>query len=259
MKTILFLLIVALFVGSDLGQNKSLEDLTLKLVVLKSKVLPMEPLAFELSLENRTISPVPFDSCFSLSSVSLEIKKPDGKVVTPSQVSFVSRGYHCGRILGPNLMPGTKRKTAELYGFEHYKYFSKPGEYKVRAVIKSGEMAVSSEWFDITVVEPMGTDKHAYEYLAKNMQDNPKEFMPFTLWQTKESRDVREEFVMNYPSTVYADYVRYELGRGFFEKEKMKSVSYFRAIDKGFVYAEDVAEQIEMLESQLKNPYRTQY
>src|SRR5438552_19208453 len=86
-KNVLLLTIIAILSFGASGQK--FENLTFSLTALKSEVLPLEPIPFKLMLTNNTGAPVTVNGSlsFNTASVGLEIKKPNGKIVAPSQLS----------------------------------------------------------------------------------------------------------------------------------------------------------------------------
>src|SRR5687768_10801013 len=90
-KNVLLLFIITILGAAASGQNAggNFEDLTLTLIATKSEVLPLEPIAFKVTVTNDTQTPIKIDGglSFSTSSVGMEIKKPSGKKVTLSQLS----------------------------------------------------------------------------------------------------------------------------------------------------------------------------
>ena len=247
MKNTILLLIITVLSFSAFGQDKGkFEDLTVSLTVLKSEVLPIEPIAFKVIVANNSQLPITITSglSFSTSSVGLEIKKPDGKTVVPTQLSHVRARI----IFSPkDLKSGEDMESTEVFDFKTQTYFGKPGQYQVRAIYKSDGKQIYSDWINLTLTDPVGTDKAAYDFLSKKMQ---KTYSPFTSWNTEEL----EEFLLNFAGSGYANHVHYRLGERYFEKEKDKSEEQFRAISDGtFVYADQVSERLKKLESQKKN------
>lgn len=225
--------------------------MTLSLTPLKSKVLQMEPVPFRVALVNNTEAPIAaaVSINFSSRSVKLEIMKPNGKVVVPEGLSGMNVRVF-PQLFPREIAPGNRIETTQLFDTGHFQFFSKAGEYQVRAsVTNSDGKEVYSEWMSLTIAEPVFLDKEAYEYLLKQMEKRPDDFVPFNKWGVEDM----EEFVRQFPTTAYADYVRYVLGRNFFEKEKVKSENYFRAIDKDFVFADEIKHNLKKLEGQKKN------
>jgi len=245
MKKILLLTIIAILSFSAFGQRK-FENLTLSLTALKSEVLPLEPIPFKLMLTNNTGASVTVDGSlsFKTASVGLEIKKPNGKIVTPTQLSNVS-----GRtiFLPKDISAGEAMESTQVFDFMSQAYFDKAGEYQVRASYKNGAgKLIKSEWVNLTIAEPRGMDKAAYELLSKKVS---RTYSPFTSWETEDL----EEFVLQHPGTTYANYARYRLGERYFERDKEKAEAQFRQIqDSNFIYFQDVSEKLKKLEQQLK-------
>src|SRR5258708_31960163 len=131
-KNLLPLLIITILGIGVYGQNKSFDELTFNLDTPKPQVLPLEPIPFTLTLANNTNAPVTVDGSlsFNTASVGLEIKKPNGKIVTPTQLSNV-RGR---TIFLPKEIPvGEGMESTQVFDFMSQAYFDKAGEYQVRA------------------------------------------------------------------------------------------------------------------------------
>src|SRR5438105_3631351 len=102
-KNVLLLTIIAILSFGASGQK--FENLTFSLTALKSEVLPLEPIPFILTLANNTDAPVTVETALSFKwgGLRLEIKKPNGKVIVPTQNTYVA-----GRmiILPKDIAPG---------------------------------------------------------------------------------------------------------------------------------------------------------
>lgn len=247
-KNVLVLFVITILGGAAFGQEGrgKFEDLTLTLVAAKGEVLPLEPIVFEVAVRNDSQRPIRVDGglSFNTSSVGLEIKKPNGKTVTPSGLSH----FRTRTIFRPrDLATGDSMESSEIFDFKTQTYFGTPGRYQVRATYKNGAgKRIFSEWADLTLIEPVGTEKAAYDFLYKKMQGT---YFPFTAWKDEEL----EDFVLNYPGTGYANHARYRLGEGYFEREKEKAEEHFRAItDSTFVYAGQVNAKLKKLEERKK-------
>lgn len=247
MKKNFFLLLILLLGSSAFGQKNSFDALTLNLTALKSQVLPLEPIPFGLALENKTDAPITMETSLSFAggAVSFEVKKPDGKVIVPTQNTFAS-----GRtiIFPKDILPGEKMESTQSFEFKIQDYFGAVGEYKVRATLSNKDgKAVRSKWVNISVDEPTLTDKTAYEYLKKKLDKHAQNFLPFTAWNSEEL----EEFALQNPGTTYANYARYTLGRRYFDYEKERAEQQFRQIqDPNFIYAREVSEKLKKLEQE---------
>jgi hypothetical protein len=249
---ILFIAITVLCV-SGFGQSRSFSDLTLDLAPHKPTVLQMEPIPFRIALVNNTDAPVPgvaVSIYFNSRAVKLEIRQPNGKVVVPEGLS----GLHARifpELFPRELEPGGKIEATQVFDTGHYLFFGKAGEYQVRASVTNGDRrVVQSDWMNLTVAKPVGLEKDAYNYLLTNMKKRPDNYVPFNKW----SIDEMEEFVLQYPGTVYSDYVRYALVGWYFDRDKVRTESHLRQInEKDFVYARDVSSKLKKLEEQKKN------
>jgi hypothetical protein len=246
-KCILLLTILLVFVAGTFGQNK-FGKLTFELSALKTTVLLLEPIPFKLTVTNNTDAPVTVHHglSFSTGTVSLEIRPPNGKTVTPAQLSYLQ-----GRTFSipKELASAESVEANEVFEFKLQNYFGKPGEYQVRATFhdKVGK-SIRSGWTPLTVKAPTGMDLDAFEYISKKSERNPGNGMPFTSWKT----DELEEFVMLHPRTTYANFARYGLGLLYESwRENDKAEAHFRQIeDSTFVHALDVKERLKKLEQQ---------
>jgi hypothetical protein len=196
-KNLLLLLILTILGGSVYGQNKSFDELAFNIAALKPRVLPLEPISFTLTLANNTSAPVTVETALSFKwgGVRLEIRKPNGKVIVPTQNSYLM-----GRtiILPRDIHPGEKLESAEVFGFKIQNYFGQVGEYQVRATLNNKDgKAVRSGWVTINVEEPTSSDKIAYDDLKKKLDKHRDNFAPFVTWDS----DELEEFVLQHPGT----------------------------------------------------------
>jgi hypothetical protein len=247
-KNVLVLFIMAILSAAAFGQDVkgNFEDLTLTLIAAKSEVLPLVPIDFKVAVTNNSRTPIKVDGrlSFSTSSVGMEIKKPNGKTVTPNGLSHV----RARSIFFPkDLAAGESMESSEVFDFKTQTYFGTPGRYQVRVSYKNGGgQKIFSDWIEVTLIEPLGTEKAAYDFLYKKMQ---KTHFPFTYWSTEEL----EDFVLKYAGTGYSNYARYTLGEHYFDHERDKAEEQFRAItDSTFVYAEQVNAKLKKLENQKK-------
>jgi len=251
MKKNLLLLLITTILGIGVyGQNKSFDELTFNLDTLKPQVLPLEPIPFRLTLANNTDAPITVETALSFQwgGLRLEIKKPNGKVVVPTQNSFLT-----GRmiIIPKDISPAEKLESTEVFEFKIQDYFGQVGEYQIRARLSNKDgKTVRSGWVSINIEEPTSSDKIAYDYLKKRLDKHTNNSAPFIAWDT----DELEGFVLQHPGTTYANYARYSLGERYFERDKEKAEAQFRQIrDSTFFYAKEVAEKLKKLESQLQN------
>jgi hypothetical protein len=243
-KSILLLTLFLLFNFSALAQNR-FEELTFAFDVLKTKVLPLEPIPFRLTVKNNTGAPATVDTAlsFSTNSVTLEIKKPNGKTVAPTQLSYL-----LGRSISfpKELAPADSIDVNQVFDFKLQTYFGKPGEYQVRATFrnKAGK-SIRSGWVPLTVEEPTGTELSAFEYISKKSQRDPGGML-FTSWKPEDL----EQLILLHPRSPYADYARYGLGLLYESwQENDKAEGHFRQIqDSTFVHTEDVKERLKKLE-----------
>jgi hypothetical protein len=206
----------------------------------------LEPIAFKVAVTNNSQTPIKVDGglSFSTSLVGMEIKNPNGKTVTTNQLSHV----RARTIFRPkDLATGDRMESSEVFDFKTQTYFGTPGRYQVRATYKNGAgKRIFSEWVDVTLIEPVGNEKAAYDFLYGKMRNTSN---PFTSWST----DELEEFVLNYAGTGYSNHARFQLGERYFEREKEQAEEHFRAItDSTFVYSEQVRERLRKLEDQKK-------
>lgn len=253
MKNILLLLVlVAVFGLTTYGQNRSFNELSFNLSVLKSEVVPLEPISLKLTLENRTDKPITVDTSllFSVHSVTLEIKQPGGKIIKPSQLSSLNSRV----FVQPKDIPsGDKMESSQLFGFHLNEYMGQVGEYKIRASFRNKEdKMVRSNWVSVTVAEPAMTDASAYQYITEKTKTGGSDFQlgAFYEWSPEEM----EAFLMRFPETTYAIYVQYSLGECYFEKEKARAAEHFRALINApnFIFANEVNEKLKKLDQQLK-------
>jgi hypothetical protein len=251
-KNTLLFTFVLLLSANVFGQQAkgSFDALTLRLTALKANVVQMEPIPFKLELVNNTEIPVAgvgVSIDFASRSTKLEIKQPNGKIRTPGGLSSKISGMPLAHLVPREIAPGDKIETRDVYNSGHWNFLGKPGEYQIRASITNfDDKTVYSDWVKVTVSEPVSFEKAAYDYLMKRMNEHPP-FAPFN----NSTIDELEEFVAQYPGTIYADYFRYSLYQGYREKDKVKAENHLRAIqDKNFFYAKEISDDLKWLEGQ---------
>lgn len=187
-------------------QFGSFEQLTLTLDILKDKVFPLEPLVFQVSLDNKTAKPIMGAPCLRPlcgGYFKLYVAKPGEPMQLVDPLSWDSAGIITN--YGP-IAPGAHFQERWTYDVGLDDYFYEPGVYHLKAVIpgQEGEKDLESSLAVLKVEEPAGVDKLAFEYVREKHPNNPSRY-----WLGSG----REELVLLFPDTAYGLHAAYRQGQ----------------------------------------------
>ena len=187
-------------------QFGSFDQLTLTLDIPKDQVFPLEPLVFQVSLDNKTAKPIMGAPCLRPlcgGYFKLYVAKPGESIQLVDPLSWDSAGIITN--YGP-IAPGAHFQDRWTYDVGLDDYFYEPGVYHLKVVIpgKEGEKDLESSLAVLHVVEPGGVDKLAFEYVRDKHPSQPSRFWFGT---------GREELILLFPSTTYGLHAAYRQGQ----------------------------------------------
>lgn len=247
-KRILLLTIIGLLGFATIGQTaqeKSFNDLTFKFTAVRSQVLPLEPIAFKVGLENNTDVPISVETNFSFSAgyISLEVKTPDGKINKVTHLSPLSGQFV---LVSEEFKPGNKRERNEILSARVHEIFAEPGEYQIRATLKNNDgKALRSPWTSVSVAQLSEIDRNAYTQIRSRIDKDSLESISFAKW----TPDELEEFIILNADTRYADYARFTLGVRHEKSQPDKAEMHLRKVRKDFVNYRIVKDMLDNLEN----------
>jgi hypothetical protein len=239
------------------------EKMSFEVELNKNSYLPLEPIYAKFKFSNQTGAP-------------LAIERPQFLVDSKLRVSFKDKLSEFNRLTlstgRPQPMPG------EIPVFQHgdvYErgyilntglegFFPEPGSYQIQFVLYSpdgGTKSIVSNLIEITIENPRGIDKEAFEFLNKYKNETL-----FFGGEKGNGQFLLETFVNKYSESVYGEYAIYQLGLAYrykneidkaqVEFEKIKSSKNKYIADIANESLEDVARTKAYLEKmkQQKQP-----
>lgn len=241
-----FFMVGLVTVAQDHGVKEKTEDgfenMTFQVVLDKDTYILMEPAYVKLKFSNQTQKPQTTYPPFFPSDTAIRVNS-DGKV-REFTFAFVSFGK-------PNpffpivYQPGAVYE--EVLNLNTNGFFPVPGNYQVQFVLggAAGAKTISSNIINVTITEPLGLDKEAYEFLKKYEKSNI-----FLGWihvapGEKSMIPTLEEFVFHYSQTPYGDLAIYHLGRKYQSKGDLdKAMAEFEKLKfSNKKYIADLADQ----------------
>lgn len=94
-------------------------------------------------------------------------------------------------------------------------FFAKPGKYQIQFILESGDKPdrLTSAIFEITVKQPTGIDKEAFDFLRRNKFVEGSSDLFFFKGRNNEDRlNLLETFVDKYGTSIYGEYAILSLG-----------------------------------------------
>lgn len=237
-----------------LGQNAkyTVEDdfslLTLDLTTNKQNILPFEPLLVNLKLENTTSKSIRGHSKldFSRKFVEFLVTDQEGNPIRIPGRSPVT--CKCTLPEQISIQPGQRFEKEEVF-YNFHEAFSKPGIYKIQAVLKNLERdaEIKSNQVSIRIIELSSLEKDAYNFLKDKVKRNK-----FFFAGVGES-DAYDKLEILFPGTLYSDYASYFVGIRYLEqKQYVEAKGHFNRISKreGFVFDDDLRKEENKLKEQ---------
>jgi hypothetical protein len=207
--------------GSDFS------DLTLRVTSTKEEFVQLEPIPIVLSVSNETKEPIIGHSALSFASnfVKLLVTNDVGETYQISNLSPLTSGtFAAPRAINP----GEKLEVQEVLAFQLDKNFSRPGKYRLQAVLYDGkrQREIKSNAIEIQILAPEGASLEALKYIQK-LGAASYFFSGAGFPSREKARAALEQFAVRYTTTAYADYAAYLLGELYFYDE-----DYQRAQDQ---------------------------
>lgn len=117
-----------------------------------------------------------------------------------------------------HIRPGETVNSTLLLSYNLPEMFPSPGSYLVRVALPasaSGSFGIISNPLAITIKEPEGIDKKAYDFIMRNWAHRyyPVLFSWDPEFKTEDGRTILEEFVQRYSQSIYGERAILELGR----------------------------------------------
>ncbi|MDQ3798461.1 MAG: tetratricopeptide repeat protein [Acidobacteriota bacterium] len=229
--------------------------LSFSIETTKNQFLWAEPIPLILNFENGTGKYIKgqIDLSFSSARVKVFVEKPD-KTVTEIKPLSLSKGGILGELEQP-ASPSVKYQRKEILHYDLEKFFSSPGEYKIRAELCSQicqdlpVSKISSNFITINIVKPEGIDYEAYRAL----KSHPDIFSRYQKDKVEDYKKSLIEFISKYGRTPYADYVAFDLARIYlFFKEYDKAQSCLERISSNFVLMDEVNKDFKLINKRLR-------
>lgn len=221
-----FLLVPLVSYSQEAEGSRINPDMSLTIVLERTVYFRLEPIQINSSFTNDTAIPQTTVIPNYTNNGILIVKSDDGKE-SSNQLSVV-------RVFGPSFPVTFQRsKGAEKeINFETRldEIFPRAGIYELKlAVLGSEGKLIESNSVEITIREPEGSDKAAFEFIQKNKAH--QQFPVLFTWnihkKNEAGKTLLEEFVSKHGESVYGDYAILHLARYYratkqFEKAKIE-------------------------------------
>lgn len=214
MKKIIALFIVifclGIFFQSSNAQEKGkdgFEKMTFEVKFDKKNYFPVEPVFAKFKFSNQTQNLIVADNPNFLSESKVRINV-DGKVREISSLnSITGGGIRFPRTFKPNDFYESEELLGPTFGWN----FTEPGNYQLQFILRSsdGSKTIASNVIDITIENPTGIDKEAFDFMKKH-----KDFFGLSSWvyAGEDRENLLETFVNNYSQSVYGELAISSLG-----------------------------------------------
>ena len=201
--------VAVLFVSTACASLGRFETLTLTASVPDREFLVLEPIPFNLELENRTGRGVRGHTAleFLARHVALDIQ-PEGS--SPYRVDNLTSVVALVDIAGRIIKPGEKREVTEVLGFGLTQILPRPGRYAIHVVLHGIDRQdeLTSNAVSIVVREPDRFEREAQDQI----QSSGIARDIFTPRGLEERRPYLEEIAERFGDTPYGDYANLLLG-----------------------------------------------
>ena len=258
-------MVAVLFIGfptQDQRRSASVagefQNFTLSLATPKTRYLELQPIPIVITLKNETEAPLVGHRVleFGTAYLRLYVDRGDG----PHEVRPLSLLIKDVIANSREFKPGEEVKTTERLNLKLNEVFPKPGTYQLHARLNSseGKESVTSQPIEVEIVQPVGLDAQALEFIRNN--DEPAYF--FTGLRTirqPEKLQLLENFVAVYGQSAYADEATFLLGQvQFARREYQKARTIFEGLSKrsDYVFAGQASEYLRRIEREEKRKER---
>lgn len=248
--------LIAVAQDQNLGQNRVVDDfenMSFQVALEKDTYLLFEPLYATFRFSNQTGKPqTTYIPVFLRESTLIinfngsikEYYPLNTNIPIPFRFPGVSR-------------PGAVYEEEGILSSMLDLWFPEPGSYQLQFVLRSidGAKTISSNTIELTIAEPRGLEKEAYEFLKIH-----EKYAGLFFWVhvEKDNLPYLEEFVSKYSQTPYGELAIYHLGAAYkwngdldkaqAEFEKLKSSKRKSIADEAEKALNDVKERKALLQ-----------
>lgn len=253
---LLFIVIFSLFTLFQENKNTKINaqqlstNLTFEVSTSQVEYVLREPIQFNLRLSNNTVSPVKAGTRLSLRDTNFLVIGENGDTTRWEINKYISDGSPSGIIEIP---PNKNLETENLLnGSLAEKIFSHSGQYRLKLeyvyenYIPERETIRSvSNLLTITISEPQGVNKRAYDYL-KDVFESARQ-------KGESLQELRQFFVDNFNTSVYAKYIIVDLAIMYRGTEDAKAERELcKIVNINFFYSKQVKNNLSEIANKLR-------
>lgn len=108
-------------------------------------------------------------------------------------------------------------------------FFPQPGTYAIRLLLTGSEgKLLRSNQVKLTILEPKGIDKEAFDFIQKNKANNSYQIL--FAWNNdiklENGKTLLEEFVSKYSASIYGEIAIYQLGNYYFGNHELEKAKF---------------------------------
>jgi hypothetical protein len=252
---------VVVFAQTPAVREKDKDDfkkMSFEVALNKDSYLPFEPILAKFRFSNQTeFAQTTYNPVF-LQESKIRINFND-KITEYNTLSLItSKPFRLPAIYQPGHVYEQEELLSTMLGV----FFPEPGNYEIQFILSSSDAAesIASNSIHITIENPTGIDKEAYDFLKKH-----EKFAGLFAWASEEKNGVAllENFVSRYGESNYGNLAIYNLGviyqakdeldKAQIEFEKVKSGNNKIIADSANKALSDIAKRKIYLEK-LKQP-----
>lgn len=241
-------------VAQETGQD-DFENMTLRVELNKKAYLLLEPVFVKFSFSNETGTVRQAAVPSFLRESALKVGS-EGEFTVFEHLSSMGGGpaVRFPSVFKPNEVVTEEGVLGPPFAGT---FFPGPGSYQLRFVLRSsgGAKTIESNLIEITISEPEGEDKEAFDYLAKH-----KEFFGLSSWvpRGEEDRAVLETFVKEYGLSAYGELAAASLGSFYLARGDLdKAEAEFNKLklSPNRIVAEEAKHSLEEIAKRKAGPY----
>lgn len=230
------LLVLSLLVGLGItyparqeGQSKpalDFSDLSFEITVLnKSDFVRLEPIPIRLMLSNKTDQPILGHGAlkFSDNLVKIYVAEEGGEYAQVPELAAFTKEIS---VKPWEIKPGNSVRVNQLLALNLDKVFRKVGNYQLFALLTdpTSKQQIKSNTTSISVLEPDGMDRQAFEFLRKNFK-SANLLSGHDVAGNPHLQELLERFARIFEKTAYGDYAAFVLGELYFAQDDYKRAS----------------------------------
>lgn len=254
----LLLILVPQFPGRPAQDTGEFQKFTLTLATPKKKYVELQPIPIVITLRNETETTLEGHDALAFDSgyLKLSVDTGDG----PHEIRQLSLARSNVIAAPREFKPGEEVMLTDRLNFKLNEVFPQPGTYKVQAQLMSSDRkeTVSSKPLEIEIVEPVGLDAQALEFI-RNYGNPPFFFTGAQVLKNYEKFRVLENFVAVYGQSAYADDASFLLGQvQFAKREYQRARPHFEKLSKksDYAFAGEASEYLKRIEREEKKKDR---